>query len=105
MGCGAYAQQRAVDDYGNPVRRITFNRENVSVVYATGDSVSNVQTVQVTRHADGDSLVGIITVEPIEADDETQLFDLNGRRVDATFQPGVYIEKRGTRVRRIVKIK
>ena len=105
IGCSAYAQQRAVDDYGNTVRRLTFDRENVSVVYSARDSIAHLQSINVTRQSTGDTTVGIITVEPIEADSETLIFDLNGRRIDVIQYPGIYIEKRGMRVRKIVKIK
>lgn len=105
IGCSAYTQQKAVDDYGNAVRRLTFDRENVSVVYAAGDSIAHLHTMNVTRQSTSDTTVGIITVEPIEADSETLIFDLNGRKIDVIQQPGIYIEKRGTRIRKIVKIK
>lgn len=98
----ASAQHRAVDENGNTVRRLKFDRENVTVVYGTGDSTNHLQSIAITRQSG--STVGIVEPSPIESDGEAMYYDLNGRPMKVIDHPGVYIEKRGKKVRKIVVI-
>lgn len=100
----ASAQQRAVDENGNTVKRLIFDRENVTAIYDSGDSTNHLQSIAITRQSESGPNVGIVVPSPVEADGETMYYDLNGRPMKVIDHPGVYIEKKGKRTRKIVVI-
>ena len=105
LACGglcAQAQSTAVAENGKQVKRITFDRENVSVTYLDGTKDENVKDFVVRR----DITTGIRTVKDKQDSNgaAARWYTVDGRRLQA--QPsgkGVYIKREGQRVRKVKK--
>ena len=98
----AQAQSTAVAKNGKQVKRITFDREKVSVLYSDGTKDENVTDFVARRNTS----MGIKIVkgkqEPNGA--ATRWYTVDGRRLQA--QPsgnGVYIKREGQRVHKVKK--
>lgn len=95
------AQHMAVAKNGKQVKRITFDRENVSVIYSDETSEENVTDFKVRRNV----TTGISTAKGVQdSKGAARWYTVDGRRLQA--QPkekGVYIKREGQRVRKIKK--
>ena len=101
LGTGANAQTA---DSGKKVRRITFDREQVTVVYQDGSTDEAVSSIVVKEKDVVTSLKGI-NGKNLKGKD-SEVFDLQGRRLNPnTMQKrsGVYVKREGNQVRKIVK--
>ncbi|MBP3227157.1 MAG: hypothetical protein J6M53_00035 [Bacteroidaceae bacterium] len=88
---------------GKAVRRITFDREQVTIVYADGTTESGVSKATV-RLGQINETTGVQTPATTQQQAATVVYDLQGRRVNPTaHQSGVFIERNGNQVRRIIK--
>jgi hypothetical protein len=107
---GAWAQ--AVADNGKSVKRITFDRENICVVYADGTKDENVQSAVVygsgtatgiaTKPATGK---GQVVKREVYDPQCRQVKTVKGQRSTADGQrtKGVYIVREGEKTRKIIK--
>lgn len=99
-------------DNGKKVKRITFDRENISVVYADGTKDKNVQSAVV--YGSG-TATGIATTPATGKGQvvKREVYDLQGRQVkavkgqrstaDGQRTKGVYIVREGEKTRKIIK--
>ncbi len=93
----------AVDEQGRQVRRITFDREQVTVEYVDGDVRNNVDFTLVTR----EEMTGIETVR-VNSDEQSalrQVYDLQGRPVGDVnnLSQGIYVVREGEKVYKLIK--
>lgn len=107
-GMAANAQYRAEDSRGYVVKKIVFDREQVTEIRSDGSSINGANPIVINRVLVNDtSTVGIqdVTAEPQQM--PTEYYDLEGRRVSDTEQMpcGIYLMKEGTKVRKIVKMR
>jgi len=107
-GMVANAQYRAEDNSGNVVRRVNFDREQVTEVRTNGTTFPARTPLVINRVLASDTAtVGIedVTVDPHQQ--TVEYYDLMGRRVDDMGQMpcGVYLKKEGTKVRKVVKMR
>lgn len=101
-GLCAQAQSIAVAQNGKQVKRITFDCEKVSVIYADETKDDNVTDFAIHR----ETPTGIKTVKGKQGSAVATpvWYTVDGRRLQA--QPrnsGVYVKKEGQRVRKIKK--
>lgn len=105
LTCGglcAQGQRIAVAQNGKQVKRITFDREKVSVIYSDETKDENVTDFVVRRNIP----TGIKTVKDKQDSNgaAARWYTVDGRRLQA--QPaagGVYIKREGQRVRKVKK--
>ena len=89
---------------GNVVKRIEFDRENITVSYTDGTKEENVQTTRIVNNRK-------TAVKSIPDNDRRQAasrtwYTLDGRRMQGaplTTDKGVFIMREGNKVRRTVK--
>ncbi len=112
LACGslsASAQSVAVTESGKTVKRITFDRENVTLVYQDGTKDDNVSQTTIHREAatgirnvnlnDNDNVNDNVNVN---ANVNSQYYTLDGRRLQSVPNGnGVYIKKEGKRVKKV----
>mgnify|MGYP007069926661 CR=1 FL=1 len=97
--CSSGAQAQMADN-GKRVKRITFDREQVNVIYADGTSDMGVTEVGVFNDK---STVGIARVEGVRKT-AGGCFNLSGQRVSTSvLRKGLYVVREGERVRKIIK--
>lgn len=93
----------AVDEQGKQVRRITFDRERVTIEYASGEVRDNVDRALILR---GDvTAIDAIKTQPGENGTVRQVYDLQGHRmVDVNNLPqGIYVVREGDKVYKMIK--
>ena len=102
LACGslsASAQSVAVTESGKTVKRITFDRENVTLVYQDGTKDDNVS--QTTIHREAATGIHNVNLNP-NANVNSQYYTLDGRRLQSVPNGnGVYIKKEGKRVKKV----
>lgn len=99
-------------DNGKKVKRITFDREDISIVYADGTKDKNVQSAVVY----GSGTATGIATKPATGKGQVvkrEVYDLQGRQVktvkgqrstaDGQRTKGVYIVREGEKTRKIIK--
>lgn len=97
------AGAQAIDENGKVVKHISFDRENVTIVYEDGSVRENVQSSLIKY--------GISTsVEKIEAVDEKEkteitVYDIQGHRMTnlENLPAGVFIVREGEKVYKLIK--
>lgn len=107
-GMAAHAQYRAQDGNGNVLKKITFDREQVTKVRSDGSAITAGTPLVVNRVLVSDTAtVGIEEVRAEMQQQPTEYYDVMGRRVSdiEKMQSGIYLMKEGTKVRKIVKMR
>jgi len=106
LACGslsASAQSVAVTESGKTVKRITFDRENVTLVYQDGTKDDNVS--QTTIHREAATGIHNVNLNPNanpNANVNSQYYTLDGRRLQSVPNGnGVYIKKEGKKVKKV----
>ena len=101
--CGtvtASAQKAQNVSNGKVVKRITFDREKVNIVYTDNTQETDVEQATITRRA-GEA-TGIASTT--KANNARGWFTLDGRRLEsAPSAKGVYVVKDGDKVRKTIK--
>lgn len=98
--CGTtMAQSVPVEE--KPVRRVTFDRENVTIYYQDGTNRANVDAAVIRRTEP----TGITEKRTDEGRQKAATaYDLSGRKVSGnSTKKGVYVVKRGNSVRKTIK--
>ena len=101
-GLRAQAQSIAVAQNGKQVKRITFDREKVSVIYSDETKDENVTDFVIRR----DTPTGVKTVKGKQEADGAAVrwYAVDGRRLKAKpAAGGVYIKREGQHVRKVKK--
>ncbi len=104
----AQAQYRAQDANGNVLKKITFDREQVTEVRSDGSAFNAGSPLVVNRVMVSDTAtVGIEEVRAEMHQQPAEYYDVMGRRVSdiEKMQSGIYLMKEGTKVRKIVKMR
>lgn len=104
LTAGATTASAQIARNGKPVKKVLFDRENVTVVYVDGTRDEHVASEHIVRNHW--SPTDLKTVEaPDEASKQKNgTYDLQGRRVESGQLPkGVYIERRNGKVFKTVK--
>jgi len=105
LACGGLcvqAQSIAVAKNGKQVKRITFDREKVSVTFSDGTKDENVKDFVVRRNIS----TGIRTVKGKQDSNgvAARWYTVDGRRLPAQpTESGVYIKREGRRVHKVKK--
>ena len=108
--CGTTMAQ-SVPAEEKPVRRVTFDRENVTIYYQDGTNKGNVDAA-VIRRTDPTGIRSIDngqwTMENrghnTNGRKATTAYDLSGRKISGnSTKKGVYVEKKGNAVRKTIK--
>lgn len=101
--CGtvtASAQKAQNVSNGKVVKRITFDREKVNIVYTDNTQETGVEQATITRRS-GEA-TGIASTT--KANNARGWFTLDGRRLEsAPSAKGVYVVKDGDKVRKTIK--
>ena len=98
--CGVMHMQAQSADNDKKVKRILFDREQVTVVYADGTQEEADNGIVVKKEGKTTSIKGIKG----KKSKNSELYDLQGRKLTAAPQrKGVYIKREGKQVRKIVK--
>ncbi|MBR0047574.1 MAG: hypothetical protein IJP75_11985 [Bacteroidaceae bacterium] len=98
--CGIVHIQAQSADNDKKVKRILFDREQVTVVYADGTQEEADNGIVVKKEGKTTSIKGIKG----KKSKNSELYDLQGRKLTAAPQrKGVYIKREGKQVRKIVK--
>ena len=96
---GAWAQKAS---NGKLVRRVTFDRENVTINYKDGSADEKVSTAVIVNTPTGIKLVS----KEQGTDGARSIYSIDGRRLQGTAAKtgkGVYIVKEGKTVRKVTK--
>lgn len=84
-----------------PVRRVTFDRENVTIYYQDGTDRTNVDAAVIHRMEPTGITEKRTDVGPRKA---SASYDLSGRKVSGnSTRKGVYVVRKGNTVRKTVK--
>lgn len=105
MGMGVSAQNIiAVDEYGNQVKRINFDCEQVEVVLVDGQVLRGVDATVIIPGHDYTSVQDVESTLT-EKGVAREIFDLQGRRVvDVDRLPaGIYVLREGDKVYKLIK--
>ncbi len=98
--CGIMPMQAQSADNGKKVKRILFDREQVTIVYVD-DTQENVDKGVAVKRDDIATSVKEIKGKKSK---NSEVYDLQGRKLNAVPQrKGVYIKREGKQVRKIVK--
>ena len=95
-----------VDESGKRVKRITFDREQVTLVYNDGSKSENVQAAVIVR---GDVTTGIKEMnQPDESAARPRWYAIDGRQLpkgpnNSVGGKGVYVVRENDKVRKIIK--
>ena len=99
----AITMQAQKADNGKSVKRITFDREQVNIIYADGSTDEKVSNVKVTKQ-EKTTYVKDVNSNLNKQKGKVAVYDLQGRRVSNVAKgKGVFIVREGQRVRKIVK--
>lgn len=102
--CSASAQSvAAIDDKGQQVSRITFDRERVTIEYVNGEIRDNVDNALIYRGQV--TAIDDVRTNGNETAGPRQVYDLQGRLVsDLNNLPqGIYIVREGDKVYKLIK--
>ena len=101
--CGtmtASAQKAEFTQNGKVVKKITFDREKVNIIYADDTQISDVNDVTISNRASGTT--GIDKTKT--ANSANAWYTMDGRRLqNAPKTKGVYVVKEGDKVRKTIK--
>ncbi len=101
--CGtvtASAQKAQNVSNGKVVKRITFDREKVNIIYSDDTQISDVNDVTISNRAGGTT--GIDKTKTAKSANEW--YTVDGRRLqNAPKAKGVYVVKEGDKVRKTIK--
>ncbi|MBP5425811.1 MAG: hypothetical protein J6Y33_07035 [Prevotella sp.] len=100
---GALGMQAQTADSGKKVKRITFDREQVSIIYNDGTKEEAVQQAVIVRDA---TVTGIKGMQQQGQQTERRCYAIDGRTVQSAqkgLKKGVYVVKEGDKVRKIIK--
>lgn len=102
LGSASVAMAQAVDNKNKKeVKRILFDRENISVVYDDDTMTRNVESVFMAR--DKGAVVDIDLLKKADSAKE-EWYTLDGRKLQGAPQDrGVYVKKTGNRVCKTIK--
>lgn len=102
-GCfvaSASTEYQVIDELGNKVKRIIFDREHVTFVYDDGTTRDYVKQALVTN-------AQATSVETINATTtaEREVYDLQGRRISnvENMPSGIFIVRQGDKVYKLIK--
>lgn len=100
---GVLSMQAQTADGGKKVKRITFNREQVSITYDDGTQEDAVRQTVIRRNA---TVTGIKGMQQQRQQGEQRCYSIDGRTVQSApkaLKKGVYVVKEGDKVRKIIK--
>ena len=106
MAVGAQNIVQAIDfENGKAVRRITFDREQVNIVYADGQVLEGVDEAVIVKE------ILPTAIEDVKANESTpkaavrEVYDLQGRLMSGTHElpQGIYIVREGEKVYKWIK--
>lgn len=93
----------ATDESGKVVKRILFDREQVTIIYEDGTTRENVDLATIVQSENtGIDEVGVAVNNGSAV---REIYDLQGRRVDnlGSLQQGVFIVREGDKVYKLIK--
>ena len=103
--CGSVTTQAQTAEGGKTVKRITFDREKIAIVYADGTKDENVQTavIKAKGNEEKEDATGV-KAPKVASQIQRTWFMTDGRRLQGEpAAKGVYVVKEGNKVRKIVK--
>ena len=103
--CGSLTTQAQTAESGKTVKRITFDRERVTLVYSDGTKAENVQKAVIKAKGNDEqgTATGIARVKAGSVAQRTW-YTMDGRRLQGEPRvQGVYVVKEGDKVRKIIK--
>lgn len=108
MGLAASSQTsvQAIDfENGKAVKRITFDREQVNIVYADGQVLEGVDEALIVKEIFPTSIDDVKTTTPAPTAAVRQVYDLQGRLMSGLHElpQGVYIVREGEKVYKWIK--
>ena len=94
------AQKAEFTQNGKQVKRITFDREKVNIIYSDESQITDVNDVTISNRASGTT--GINAAKTTTA--KSGWYTVDGRRLqNAPKTKGVYVVKEGDKVRKTIK--
>ena len=101
MFCGTMSVQAQTQETEKTVKRIVFDRERVTLIYADGTADENVEQTTIKRKT---SPTGIKTPKTKTTTTKTVWYTMDGRPLQREPKDkGVYLKKEGDKIRKTVK--
>ena len=102
LAAGATSLYAQKDDTGKTVKRVTFDREQVTITYADGAKSGPVQKARIVS----DLTTAVKTLRQQPSSSARTWYAADGRRLQAApagAKKGVFVVRDGNKVRKIVK--